>query len=200
MEQLIKQIMPAQALLDRFGEILKKWQKAVNLISQKDEAHLWERHILDSAQVYFLLPENASVMVDFGSGGGFPGLVVAILNKCFNGPLTDIYLIESDIKKCVFLQEAARELGVRVHIINKRIEEVKNIQADVITARGFAVIQKILEYGLPFLKEQTVFLLPKGEKAPQEINEIRYRAQVNLVKSVIQKNSYIVQISEVCEK
>lgn len=200
MEHLKSKIKPAQPLLEQFASILNKWQKAVNLISSKDEAKIWERHILDSAQVYFCLPQEASVLVDFGSGGGFPALVIAALNTCLNGPLKEIYLIESDIKKCVFLQEAAREMNVSAHIVNSRIEEVKNIKADVITARGFATLQKIIEYGLPFLKEKTVFLLPKGEKAPEEVKNITYPVQLELIKSVIQDKSYIVKVSEVQKK
>ena len=196
-EQLSYKIKPAETVLKQFTEILYRWQKALNLVSENDLKDLWVRHILDSAQVYFYLPENAEILVDFGTGGGFPGLVLAILNKCLNGHLKDIYLLESDIKKSIFLQEVVRELDLSVHIINQRIEKVKDIKADVITARGFASVEKIIRYAVPFMKKNTILLLHKGENVHQEIQNIQHNFVINLIPSFIQNKGYIVQISEV---
>ena len=195
MEQLSQKIKPAVKLLKQYETIILRWQKALNLVSKNDIKNLWIRHILDSAQLYFYIPTNAKVLVDFGSGGGFPALVLAVLNKCLKGNLTDFYLIESDGRKCVFLQEAARELGVNVHIVNDRIENVKQLKADVITARGFAQIDRILQYGYSFFKEKTVYLLLKGEKVSEEIKGIEKSFHTTCSAGI--NGSYIVQISEV---
>ena len=195
MEQLSQKIKPAFKLLKQYEMIVSRWQKALNLVSKNDIKNLWIRHILDSAQLYFYIPTEAKVLVDFGSGGGFPALVLAVLNKCLKGNLTDFYLIESDGRKCVFLQEAARELGVNVHIVNDRIENVNELKADVITARGFAQIDRILQYGCSFLKNNTIYLLLKGEKVSQEIKDIE--KSFHIVCSAGLNGSYIIQISGV---
>ncbi len=198
MEQLSQKIKSAEKFLEQYAQIINRWQKALNLVSNHDLKNLWQRHIYDSAQLYFYLPKEARVLVDFGSGGGFPALVLAILNKHFKGAITDFYLIESDNKKCVFLQEAARELGVHVHILNERIENINNLKADVITARGFAKINRIIEYGFPFLKENTVFLLLKGKNVSEELKELDHSFVVNCKKGI--HESCIVQISGVRKK
>lgn len=200
MELLKQKIKPVQQYLEQFQDILTRWQKAVNLISEKDETKIWERHILDSAQVYFLIPQSAKILVDFGSGGGFPALIIALLNKHLNGCLEKIILVESDNKKCIFLQEAARELSLPVQILNERIENVSNIKADVITARGFSTLKNIIRLGIPFIKKETIFLLSKGEKAHNEIKEVDIKSCFQLIPSVIQKNSFIVKVSEVKTK
>ncbi len=198
MEQLSQKIMPAKNLFERYAHLITHWQKALNIVSNRDVNNLWKRHIYDSAQLYFYLPKQAKVLVDFGSGGGFPALVLAILNQCLNGTLTDFYLIESDGKKCVFLQEASRELGINVHILNDRIENIQNLKADVITARGFAKLNRIIEYGLPFLKENTVFLLLKGKNVSEELKEIDSTVSIDCINGI--NEGYIVQISGVQKK
>ena len=195
MEQLSQKIKPAVKLLKQYEMIVSRWQKALNLVSKNDIKNLWIRHILDSAQLYFYIPTEAKVLVDFGSGGGFPALVLAVLNKCLQGNLTDFYLIESDGRKCIFLQEAARELGVNVHIVNDRIENVNQLKADVITARGFAQIDRILQYGCSFLKNNTIYLLLKGEKVSQEIKDIE--KFFHIVCSAGLNGSSVIQISGV---
>ncbi|MBQ3117151.1 MAG: 16S rRNA (guanine(527)-N(7))-methyltransferase RsmG [Alphaproteobacteria bacterium] len=197
MKQLITKIEQAIPALKKYENFIHKWQKAINLVSKKDIEFLWERHILDSAQVYFYLPVNAKILIDFGSGGGFPALVIAILNKYLKGSLTDIYLIESDIKKCVFLQEVARELNLSVHIVNDRIEKVKDIKADIITARGFASVKDILTYSIPFLQKNTEFLLLKGIQAKQELKNTGFSFNKKLINSCLSGNGYIVYLSEV---
>ena len=195
MEQLSQKIKPAVKLLEQYEMIISRWQKALNLVSKNDIKNLRIRHILDSAQLYFYIPANAKVLVDFGSGGGFPALVLAVLNKCLKGNLTDFYLIESDERKCVFLREAARELGVTVHVLNDRIENIHHLKADVITARGFAHIDRILQYGRSFLKDNTIYLLLKGEKVSAEIKNMEKSFHMTCSAGI--NGSYIVQISGV---
>ena len=142
-KQLENQILPAKNLLERYMALVLKWQKAVNLVSNKEISSLWDRHILDSAQLYFLIPNDKKVLVDLGSGGGFPAVVIAILNKVLKGPLEKVVLIESANKKSVFLQEVSRLLDLNLTILNQRIEDVKSVKADVITSRALGHLQKI---------------------------------------------------------
>lgn len=197
MKQIEQNILKAIPLLKRYEALICKWQKAVNLVSSKSLNELWERHILDSAQLYAYLPKEAQVLVDMGSGAGFPGLVLAVLNHIYHGGLTSIYLVESDSKKCIFLREAARELGVSVHVLNKRIEEITDIKADVITSRALARVDKLLAYGMRFLKKNTVFLLLKGEGAPQELIENKVPCYVEMFSSQTEKQGCILRITEV---
>ena len=133
--------------LEKYIELLKKWQKAVNLISLNTLPDIWNRHILDSAQLYLLIPDKKITLVDMGSGAGFPALVLAILNKNNNGPIQQMFLIESDMKKTLFLKEVIRELKLPVQVLNKRIENVSGIQADVLTARALSSLSDLLILG-----------------------------------------------------
>ncbi len=187
----------AEELLRRYEILVHKWQKAVNLVSAGSLNDLWNRHIKDSAQLYEYIPEDARVLVDMGSGGGFPALVLAILNKVRGGRLTDIYLVESDTKKCVFLTEAARELGVKVHVLNQRLETITGITADVVTSRALAPISKLLAFARPFINKKTVLLFLKGAQTEAELRENNIPCQVELYSSKTDTHGKIVCIREV---
>ena len=88
--------------LERYAALLIKWNKTVNLVGRSTIADLWRRHMLDSAQLFPYLPKSAGRLVDFGSGAGFPGLVLAIMGA------PDVHLVEANARKCAFLREAAR--------------------------------------------------------------------------------------------
>ena len=104
--------------LELFVTTLLKWNEKINLVAKATEEEIWNRHILDSAQLLKFIPDTKAKIVDLGSGAGFPGLVLAIMGY------ENVTLIESDNKKSVFLQEAARITGTKVQIINERIENV----------------------------------------------------------------------------
>lgn len=182
--------------LKKYEQLVQKWQKAVNLVSSASLADIWQRHLLDSAQLYTYLPKTAEILVDLGSGGGFPGLVLAVLNKENNGPLKEIYLVESDSKKCVFLTEVARELNVKVHVLNERIENIREIQADVITSRALASIKDLVCYARPFLKSDSVMLFLKGESVETELHELLPHYKVKMYPSQTDKKGKIVCITE----
>ena len=125
--------------LDRlltFQSLVRKWNPAINLVSRADLSDLWGRHILDSVQIFDLLPPNASIWCDFGSGGGFPGLVVAILAK-EKAPALKTVLIESDKRKSVFLRQVVNDLGLNAKVLSERIDEASPQSADVVSARAF---------------------------------------------------------------
>ncbi len=186
----------AVASLKKYEQLIQKWQKAVNLVSAGSLTDIWQRHILDSAQLYPYLPNTAKVLVDLGSGGGFPGLVLAVLNKENNGPLEEIYLIESDSKKCVFLTEVARELNLKVHVLNERIERVRDIHADVITSRALASLKDLVCYAQPFLKQDSVMLFLKGESVEAELQALSPYYRVQMYPSQTDKKGKIVCITE----
>ena len=151
--------------LEAYLAMLEKWQKSINLVSRNSLKDAWRRHMLDSAQLHPLLPNHA-VIVDLGSGAGFPGLVLAIMGNCH------VHLIESDARKCAFLAEAARAAGAdNVTIHNARAEEMEPFAADVVTARALAPLDTLLGYAQPFVKPSTTCLFLKGEKAEQELTE-----------------------------
>jgi 16S rRNA (guanine527-N7)-methyltransferase len=170
--------------LELYGELLVKWNKSINLVSRDSLRDLWRRHFLDSAQLLEYIPTSstgsAPVLVDLGSGAGFPGLVLAILGA------GDVHLIESDQRKAVFLREVARETECQVTVHNKRIEQVETFAADVVTARAFAPMGDLLEYAWPFLSFRTeksaptndtdtprngCLLLLKGKNVDQELTD-----------------------------
>ncbi len=187
----------SQQDLEKYIELLKKWQKAVNLVSSYTLSDVWKRHILDSAQLYPLLPIKNITLVDMGSGAGFPALVLAILNKNNNGPIQNIFLIESDMKKSLFLKEVVRELNLSVKILNKRIELVSDIKADVLTARALSSLSDLLVLGKNFIYSDTVCLFLKGENYEKEIKNCFIPCKIEKIKSITNSNSSVLKITEV---
>lgn len=154
--------------LEAYAALLRKWQKAINLVSGATLDDLWRRHFLDSAQLLPLLaPPQAGDggITDLGSGAGFPGLVLAILSG------RPTYLVESDQRKAAFLGEAARATGCadRVKIHCARIEAAKPWTAGTVTARALAELGQLLDWTSPFVGPDTVLLFPKGAKADEEL-------------------------------
>lgn len=153
--------------LKRYLSLLKKWQLKINLISNNTVQNAWERHFVDSIQICDYLPENTKTLFDLGSGAGFPGLVLAILNSRIN-----VHLIESDQKKCSFLRTVSRETFTKVQIHNCRIEDVScETKPDVITARALSSLENLFcfcEYWIEKNPHITL-IFPKGEKAHDEM-------------------------------
>jgi 16S rRNA (guanine527-N7)-methyltransferase len=154
--------------LDRlqiYADALVRWNRAINLVAPGSLKDLWRRHILDSWQVADMAPTLAGNWIDLGSGGGFPGLVAA---ACQDNP---VMLIESDQRKCVFLRETARKMGVDVTVVNGRIEEIEPVSAAVVSARALAALPRLLEWAQPFCNAETRLLLLKGQDVASELTE-----------------------------
>ena len=151
--------------LQTYADLLEKWQKKINLVSGNTISDLWKRHMFDSAQLWPLLPKPDCTVLDFGSGAGFPGLVLAVLGG------TQVTMVESDERKCAFLAEAIRktETSSSVTLRNCRIEEAPSGRVDVVVSRGLASLEKLLVFAEPFLREDSVCLFLKGKKADEEI-------------------------------
>ena len=153
------------AALETYAGLLRKWQKAINLVSATTLVDLWQRHFLDSAQLMPFLPHGDGQMIDLGSGAGFPGLVLALLTG------RPTHLIESDQRKAAFLGEVARATGCagRVQIHAARVEALKPWAAPVITARALADLSQLLDWASPFVTADTTCVFPKGAKAEDEL-------------------------------
>ena len=146
--------------------LLEKWQKSVNLVARKTLDIAWQRHILDSGQLARYLPDGCKVILDVGSGAGFPGLVLSIMQDA------TVHLVESDHKKTVFLQTVIRELGLTATVHNERIESLPALAPDVITARAFAPLGKAIGLMAPHMAPHTVLLLLKGRNVEEELTEM----------------------------
>lgn len=158
--------------LESYVEQLIHWNKTINLISQKSLAEIWHRHIYDSYQIFFYFPQKAKYLIDFGSGGGLPAIVCAICAKHTQRPL-HFMLIESDKRKAVFLRRISHILDLQISVIDQRIEHVKPIKADIITARALAALPALFSYARPFLSDKTICLFPKGEHWLNEVKLAR---------------------------
>ena len=154
--------------LEAFAQLATKWTPKINLIARGTIGDIWDRHIVDSAQIYRFAPESYDTWVDIGSGGGFPGIVMAILGKALQ-PAARFVLIESDQRKATFLRIAARELGLSVDVIAERIESAPQQAADVVSARALAALSGLLPLAQRHLKTDGLALLHKGRQARQEV-------------------------------
>lgn len=152
--------------LETYAALLLKWQKAINLVSRDSLDDLWRRHMLDSAQLFPLIPEGAQRLVDLGSGAGFPGMVLSALG------FPDVHLVESDARKCAFLREVSRALGVSPHIHIRRLEEMHPIKADVVTARALAPLVDLLGLAERFLDPHSICLVLKGRGVDEELTRV----------------------------
>ena len=181
-----------------YEETLKKWQQKINLISNATVPDIMQRHIMDSAQLYPLISSKHKVIVDMGSGAGFPGLVLAILNQNEGQGAWDVHLIESDTRKCAFIQEVARLTNTHIILHNCRIEDVKDVKADVITARALKEVKTLLEYAVPFLKPDTTCLFLKGQNVDLELQWAAgsYSFLADKIPSECAKG-FILQITEI---
>ncbi len=160
-----------------FQRLLEEWQPKVNLVSSSTLPHLWERHFNDSLQLFSCLPEEKISLVDLGSGAGFPGLVLAIVGE----KKLNVTLVESDLKKCLFLENVSRETKTKVIILRERIESLgEKIKGDVITARGLAPLSLLLDYAVPLMKNNAICLFLKGKGAEKEIQEAKKKWEFDL--------------------
>lgn len=158
--------------LAAYAALVRKWNPAINLVSRNSLDALEERHIRDSAQIFTLAPQGVGHWIDLGSGGGFPGLVVAILGAEFE-PGMKVTLVESDMRKAAFLATVARELGLSAIVIPDRIEKVPAAGADALSARALAPLTALLGFAERHLATGGTALFPKGATHEAEIAEAR---------------------------
>jgi 16S rRNA (guanine(527)-N(7))-methyltransferase RsmG len=151
------------ARLSAYLDLLRHWQRRINLVGPVTLADPWRRHFLDSAQLLPLLPAAGARVIDLGSGAGFPGLVLAILSSL------PVDLVDSDARKCAFLAEAARSTGAPATVRCARIESLPAGCWDVVTARALAPLPQLLAYAAHCLAPGGSCLLLKGRRAAAEL-------------------------------
>ncbi|MEL6238211.1 MAG: 16S rRNA (guanine(527)-N(7))-methyltransferase RsmG [Pseudomonadota bacterium] len=163
----------AMERLERFAALLLEENARQNLISRPSENALWQRHFADSAQLLRFVSRETQpgraggVWLDLGTGAGFPGLVIAILE-----PDWPVALVESRARRIEFLEQCVRELGLtRCHVLGQRLERAAPFKACIISARAFAPLEKLLRLSSPFSTKVTRYLLPKGRSAAHELDE-----------------------------
>ena len=163
-----------------FNNTLVKWQSSINLISNSTIENIWARHFLDSAQLYTFVNNVKGNILDFGSGAGFPGLILAIMGH------KNVHLIESDNKKCAFLREVSMLTDVNVTIHNTRIEDLDFVNVDLITSRALAPLNKLIDYVEIFInksKEETIrypkLLFLKGKSYKEEVLEVSKKRNIS---------------------
>lgn len=179
-------------------EQLVLWNRRINLVSDTTIQGLWQRHIIDSAQLLSLAPPSAVRWLDIGSGGGFPGLVVAIFLK--ERPGARIELVESNRKKTGFLQAMVGLLDLPADVTPSRIENLSLTAPlpDIITARALSALPTLLDLTFPWLSGQTTALFHKGREYRREIEESSDRFHFDLVEhpSAVDSDSIILEISK----
>jgi 16S rRNA (guanine527-N7)-methyltransferase len=149
--------------LDDFAALLRQESAHQNLVSKTSLDQLGLRHFGDSAQLVAFAPSAEASWVDLGSGAGFPGLVAAMLHK---GPVT---LVEERRLRVEFLRQAAETLGVQVEILASKVERITDRSFDVISARAFAPLARLLDLGTGLSTTKTIWVLPKGRNAETEL-------------------------------
>lgn len=155
--------------LDQYEALLKKWNPTINIVASSTVDTVWSRHFLDSAQILDLAGQGAK-WGDLGSGGGFPGMVVAILAAA-ERPDLRMTLVESDHRKATFLARVAQVVGVDVSIRPERIEATAPLGADILTARALAPLSTLLGFAEQHLAPGGTAIFPKGANSGAEIDE-----------------------------
>lgn len=184
--------------LEEFIFLVKERQKIQNIISRASMEHIWERHVLDSVQL-LVYGGQYRKWLDIGSGGGFPGIILAI----FMAEKKDgfVYLFESHKRKSAFLEDVGNKMALPIKVYNERVEQcLKNWHSpvDCMTARAVTSLSKLLAYGYPLLSKTTVALFHKGKSVHQEILEARRKwcFEMELHKNLVDNSGYILSISK----
>ncbi len=157
--------------LESYAKLLLKWQAVQNLVSRETLRDVWTRHFADSLQVLAHIQASDIRFMDFGSGGGFPALAMAIASKGSDRHFT---LVEPTARKVSFLRTVARELELNVDVIGRRSDEIDSRETghvDVITSRALAAMPQLCTWISPFFTQHTRALLHKGREHVEELTE-----------------------------
>lgn len=160
------------AKLEKYLQLVVKWNESINLISARSVPHAWMRHVLDSVQLWSLASVKHGNWLDIGSGGGFPGIVISILAE-ESAPKMRVVLVESDRRKSVFLNEAARQLGLQLTVCCTRVEAMPPMEANIVSARAVAPLDELFAMTTRHLLPCGVMLFPKGVSYSEELEYCR---------------------------
>jgi len=178
-----------------YDDLLRKWNPAINLVSAATLPNLWNRHFTDSAQAYFIAARDSGHWTDLGSGGGFPGAVVAILALEFS-PRLHVTCIDSDVRKCEFIRTLSRNLEIPIAVHSRRIEDVPPQNAGCVSARALAPLPRLLGLVHRHISETGIAVLHKGARASAEIEAALelWRFGVERHPSISSPESFILRI------
>jgi 16S rRNA (guanine527-N7)-methyltransferase len=178
--------------LSLFEDLLRRWNPRINLVAKNDVDQLWERHIVDSLQLLPYLPKDTERAIDLGSGGGFPGLILAIASN------THFCLVESDQRKASFLREAARVCSAKASVHPVRIEAANLEPAAVITARALAPLDKLMGLAHPLATKDAVYLFQKGQSVDEELTnaQLQWHMRVERFPSSTSPTSCLLRIRD----
>lgn len=184
--------------LDAYEVLLRKWTPAINLVSKSTLSELWSRHIVDSAQVFQHLREEDWRWVDLGSGGGLPGVVVAILALDHRKDL-EVCLVESDRRKAEFLRTVSRTLGLNADVFAKRIEDCELLNASTISARALASLDTLLSLSVPHLAKNGQLIFLKGASYREELTEAlaNWTFQSEIYPSLTNPASVVLKLKDI---
>jgi 16S rRNA (guanine527-N7)-methyltransferase len=159
----------AMERLERLVSLLREENQRQNLVSRSSLDEVWRRHVADSAQLLLHVPrETTGLWLDLGTGAGFPGLVIAILH-----PHLPVRMIESRSRRVDWLEHVISELGLEgADVFRGRLEMMPDCRAAFISARAFAPLDKLLDLSARFSTSDTLWLLPKGMSAQQELDDL----------------------------
>jgi len=180
------------SVIKEYVSILLHWQKSINLIGLSTVDEIWRRHVLDSAQLNQYLHKSGQLF-DLGSGAGFPGIIIAIMGR------SNVTLIDSSEKKCAFLREASRSLGIQIEVKNVRIEDYKpKKRAKYITSRALAPLDKLLYYSEPLLESGGKCVFHKGANFEIELTQAKKNWNMVVQKHISMSNSrgVVLEIAE----
>jgi 16S rRNA (guanine527-N7)-methyltransferase len=184
-----------------FDTLFRRWAARINLVAPSTLPDLWQRHILDSAQLAKIEP-RAAKWLDIGSGGGFPGAIMAVILA--ERPPSSIDLVESNHKKAAFLQTALAQLQAPARVHAKRIEEAYSLveMAEIVTARAVAPLDRLLALSEPWLANGATGLFHKGREYRNEIKESAHSWKFDLVEhaSLIDRESVILEVKNLTRR
>jgi 16S rRNA (guanine527-N7)-methyltransferase len=179
-----------------YEALLHKWQKAINLVSSQTLPKAWERHFIDSAQIYdYVSRETKGPYLDVGSGAGFPGMVLSLCG------LSDVTLIESDQRKIEFLKTVKRETHASVTLLCERVETVEKPYRTLLM-RGFRSIKESFSLTQHLMTSETSYVMWKGEHYVQEIDDANkeWSFQWHTIGSITKDGSAILHIYNIAKK
>lgn len=188
--------------LKAYESMVKEWNNKFNLVSKSSINVLWDRHIIDSVQLIQFIKPTDTVLYDFGSGAGFPAIVIAIIAEQLFPNLV-INLVESIGKKATFLNAVKAELSLNnINVWHERIENLKIPKVDIISSRALALLPKLLEYSYPFCKSETRLVFPKGENWENEIKQAKQQwfFVFEVIQSITDSSGHILNISKLGRK
>lgn len=190
------------AKLKAYESMVKEWNNKFNLVSKSSVEELWNRHIIDSVQLVQFIKPSDKILYDFGSGAGFPAIVLAIISEQLY-PDLKINLVESIGKKTTFLNAVKTELKLKnINVWHERIENLKISEVDIISSRALASLPKLFEYASLFCKEKTRLIFPKGENWENEVNLAKQQwvFEYETIQSITDTSGHILNISKLRRK